>query len=81
MTVNVTPVRETDLSKANVFVTINEEASSYVPTTIFWGTGKTPKMHLSLGWESKSSNANDEIIRTAMHEFGHVVGLSVFALL
>ena len=73
--VNVKPERVTDSTQANLCVSINATVRSYVPTTFNWRTDHTPKMNLFLGKQSAKPNVIDEIMRGAMHEFGHVLGL------
>jgi hypothetical protein len=66
------------LAKANILVDMNSGAASMVTTTVLplgWSRSNTPMMFLNLKGEYSHTTWQNSIKMTAMHEFGHVLGL------
>jgi hypothetical protein len=66
------------LAKANIIVDMNGSGASMVTTTVLpfgWSTGNAPTMFLNLKKQYSKTNWQNSIKMTAMHEFGHVLGL------
>jgi hypothetical protein len=89
--VNVNPTRVSSFDAANILIDTDGTSSwidrSLVPTTIFWNRSTGPQIWFNLVSEYANSQNNlgyvntetqefvDPITHTAMHEFGHVLGL------